>query len=50
MTSYTFTLHDCYGVFIVAISARCYADAYNEVVSRYGDAITIRSVFEEALA
>lgn len=48
MTSYTFKIHDRYGLFVVAISANCYADAYNELTSRYGDNITIRNVICEA--
>lgn len=47
MISYTFKIHDAYGIFIVAISANCYADAYNELIARYGDHITIRNVISE---
>lgn len=49
MISYTFKIHDAYGIFVVAISASCYADAYNELTARYGDHITIRSVICEEI-
>lgn len=46
MILFTFTLHDHYGMFVVAIPANCYADAHEMIAERYGS-VTIRNVISE---
>ncbi len=46
MISFTFTLHDRYGIFVVSIAAACYADAHEMIIDRYGS-VTIRNVYSD---